>query len=109
LTELIDIAGGDPIAPPGGANYVKLTTEALVSLDPEVILDLAQAVTTPAIVAGPLKEDAGAVWADLPRVRAVRQGRVYALRDRRVIHPSQFVSETARLIATLLHPEAFPR
>jgi iron complex transport system substrate-binding protein len=109
LTELIDIAGGDPIAPPGGANYVKLTTEALVSLDPEVILDLASAVTPHVIVAGPLREDAGAVWADLPRVRAVRQGRVYALRDRTVVHPSQFVSETAHHIATLLHPEAFPK
>ena len=109
LTELIDIAGGDAIAPPGAANYVKLTTEALVSLDPEVILDLASAVTPHVIVAGPLREDAGAVWADLPRVRAVRQGRVYALRDRTVVHPSQFVSETARHIATLLHPEAFPK
>jgi iron complex transport system substrate-binding protein len=109
LTELIDIAGGDPIAPPGGANYVKLTTEALVSLDPEVILDLASAVTPHVIVAGPLREDAGAVWADLPLVRAVRQGRVYALRDRTVVHPSQFVSETARHIAALLHPEEFPK
>jgi iron complex transport system substrate-binding protein len=109
LTELIDIAGGDPIAPSGAANYVRLTTEALVSLDPEVILDLAQAVTPPAIVAGPLREEAAAVWADLPRVRAVRQGRVYAFRDRTVVHPSQFVSETARHMAMLLHPEAFPK
>ncbi|HKC10492.1 MAG TPA: helical backbone metal receptor, partial [Vicinamibacteria bacterium] len=96
LTELIDIAGGDPIAPPGQTNYVKLTTEALVSLDPEVILDLAQTVAAPAIVAGPLRENAAMVWADLPRLRAVRQGRVYSFRDRTVVHPSQFVSETAR-------------
>jgi iron complex transport system substrate-binding protein len=109
LTELIDIAGGDPIAPPGRANYVKLTTEALVSLDPEVILDLAQAVTPSVIAAGPLGEDARAVWADLPRIRAVRDGRVYTLRDRTVVHPSQFVSETAHRIAALLHPEAFPK
>jgi iron complex transport system substrate-binding protein len=108
LTELINIAGGDPIAPPGRVNYVKLTTEALVSLDPEVILDLGQSLTPSVIMAGPLGEDARVVWADLPRVRAVREGRVYAVRDRTVVHPSQFVSKTARSIASLLHPEAFP-
>jgi iron complex transport system substrate-binding protein len=109
LSELIDIAGGDPIVPPSGASYAKLTTEALLALDPDVILDLGQGVTAPVVAASRLGGDPLAAWADLPQLRAVRQRRVYALTDRAVIHPSQFVGQTAGKIAALLHPEAFSK
>ena len=56
---------------------------------------------------GGLAEDTQAVWRELPQVRAVREGRVYAVRDTSVLHPSQFVGDTARKFAELIHPEVF--
>ena len=47
------------------------------------------------------------MWAELSQVRAVREGRVHALRDASVIHPSQFVADAALKFAELIHPEAF--
>jgi ABC-type Fe3+-hydroxamate transport system substrate-binding protein len=47
------------------------------------------------------------VWRDLPELRAVREGRVYPVGDEFIPHASQFVADTAKLFAHLIHPEAF--
>jgi iron complex transport system substrate-binding protein len=108
--ELIEIAGGEPLMPPASHNYVKITTEAVVSLNPDVILDMVQAVTTPVTLLAAetkLAEDPRGVWRELANVRAVSEGQIYPLQDTLLIHPSQFVGKTARRIAEFLHPEAF--
>ncbi len=110
FADLIEIAGGQPLLPPATHNYVKITAEAVVSLNPDVILDMVQAVAAPVtLIAGNTKlaEDPSGVWRDLDNVRAVEEGRVYPLRDTQLIHPSQFVGKTARQIAEFLHLEAF--
>jgi iron complex transport system substrate-binding protein len=101
FVELIEAAGGESIAPTAESGWGKITKEAVVALDPEVIIDMVQAAQ------GKLGEDPQAVWRELPRVRAVRDGRVYPLRETSVLHPSQFVGDTARRFAELIHPEAF--
>lgn len=101
LTELIEAAGGEPIAPPAGSNYTKVSIEAVIAFDPQVIIDMVQGAK------GSLGEKTLAVWKELPDVRAVREGRVHSLRDSRAIHPSQFVGDTARLFGELIHPKAF--
>ncbi|HYY97185.1 MAG TPA: hypothetical protein VE642_01265, partial [Pyrinomonadaceae bacterium] len=58
---------------------------------------------------GGLDEDTLAVWGELSSLRAVREGRVYPLRDQTVLHPSQFVGDSARKFAELIHPEAFEK
>jgi iron complex transport system substrate-binding protein len=103
FVELIEAAGGDSIAPPAESGWGKITKEAVVALDPEVIIDMVQAAQ------GKLGEDPQAVWRELPRVRAVRNGRVHPLRETYVLHPSQFVGDTARRFAELIHPEAFAK
>lgn len=110
LVELIEMAGGRPIAPPAPMGYTRITTEAVVSFDPEVILDIVQTVSDSVSLlrgSGSLAEDPIAVWSELEDVRAVRDGRVYTIPDKFIVHPSQFVVETARRIARILHPEAF--
>jgi ABC-type Fe3+-hydroxamate transport system substrate-binding protein len=42
-------------------------------------------------------------------LRAVRDGHVYTLREETALHPSQFVGDTARRFAELIHPEAFEK
>ena len=101
LTQLIEIAGGRSIAPPAGSNYVKIGKEAVVKLNPEVIIDMVQGAK------GRFGEDPIRIWSVLKEISAVRHGRVHAVRDMFVLHPSQFVVKTAELFAKLIHPEAY--
>jgi iron complex transport system substrate-binding protein len=99
--ELISIAGGDSIAPPAEHGYGKITKEAVLTLNPEVIIDMVQGSK------GNFGEDPIAVWNELAEVRAVRDRRIYPMSDPSVIHPSQFVGHTARTFARAIHPESF--
>lgn len=103
LSELIRIAGGRAIAPPGRAGYTKISKEAIVTLDPEVIIDMVQGAK------GRLGENPIAVWRDLPGLRAVQKGRIYPMRAESVLHASQFIADTAKLFAELIHPEVFSK
>lgn len=102
LDELITIAGGESIAPVADHGWGKITKEAAVSLNPEVIIDMIQSSK------GNFGEDPLTVWQELSDVRAVRNKRIYPIRDDFAIHPSQFVGHTARVFARAIHPEAFP-
>jgi iron complex transport system substrate-binding protein len=102
IDELIEIAGGDSIAPPARTGFGQINKEAVATLDPEIIIDMAMGAKS-----ANLAEDPKEVWAELSQVRAVREGRVHVLRDASVIHPSQFVADAARKFAELIHPEAF--
>ena len=102
IDELIEIAGGDSIAPPAATGFGQINKEAVATLDPDIIIDMVQGAKD-----GRLAEDAALVWRELSQLKAVREGRVHALRDASVIHPSQFVADAARKFAELIHPEAF--
>ncbi len=102
IEQLIELAGGESIAPPASSGWGKIQKEAVVALDPDVIIDLMIHKTE-----GALAEDTLAVWRELPGLRAVREGRVHPVRDEKALHPSQFVADTARRFAEIIHPEAF--
>jgi iron complex transport system substrate-binding protein len=104
FVELIEIAGGESIAPPAANGFGQIGKEAIVTLDPDIIIDMAQSSNN-----SQLAEDPKEVWNELAQVKAVREGRVYALRDTSVLHPSQRVGDTARKFAELLHPETFKK
>ena len=101
LAELIEIAGGEVIAPNAESGYGQISKEALLALDPEIIIDIVPGAE------GSFSEDAESVWRELPQVRAVRNNRVYTVRDARTVHPSQFIAVTARRFAEIVHPEVF--
>ena len=102
IAQLIRTAGGEPVSPPSNQGWGKMQKEAVVALDPDVVLDLMMHKE-----AGNFDEDTLAVWKELPTLRAVREGRVYPVRDETVLHPSQLVGSSARRFAELIHPEAF--
>jgi iron complex transport system substrate-binding protein len=101
LDELITIAGGESIAPVAEHGYGRINKEAVLTLNPEVIIDMVQGSK------GNFGEDPVAVWNELGEVRAVRNKRIYSMTDPSVIHPSQFVGHTAQVFARALHPESF--
>jgi iron complex transport system substrate-binding protein len=104
IAQLIRIAGGEPVAPPGAERWGKIQKEAIVALDPDVILDLMMHKES-----GSFDEDTLAVWRELPTLRAVREARVYPVREETVLHPSQLVADSARRFAELIHPEVFAK
>ncbi|MSO23888.1 MAG: ABC transporter substrate-binding protein [Acidobacteria bacterium] len=101
LEELIEIAGGQSIAPADGAGYGKITKEAVLTLNPDIIIDMVQGAK------GRLAENPLAVWQELSEIRAVRHRRIYPITETSVLHPSQFVAKTARRFAKTIHPEVF--
>jgi len=101
LDELISIAGGESIAPVAEHGYGKIDKEAVLTLNPEVIIDMVQGSK------GNFGEDPVAVWNELGEVRAIRDKRIYWMTDPAVIHPSQFIGHTAGVFARALHPESF--
>jgi len=101
LDELITIAGGESIAPVAEHGYGKINKEAVLTLNPEVIIDMVQGSKEN------FGEDPVAVWNELGEIRAVRDKRIYSMSDPSVIHPSQFVGHTAQVFARALHPESF--
>jgi iron complex transport system substrate-binding protein len=104
LDELIGVAGGESIAPPAayGYGYALITKEAILSLNPDVIIEMVQGSK------GKFAENPGEVWRELAEVSAVRNGRIHSVKDPTVVHPSQFIGRTARLYAHYIHPEVFP-
>ena len=104
LDELIDVAGGESIAPPAayGYGYALITKEAILSLNPDVIIEMVQRAK------GKFAENPGEVWRELAEVNAVRNGRINSVKDLTAIHPSQFIGRTARVFAHYIHPEVFP-
>jgi iron complex transport system substrate-binding protein len=101
FAELIEIAGGESIAPPASNGFGQISKEAVVTLNPDIIFDMLQSGE------GKLAENTQEVWQELASVRAVREGRVYKLNDESMLHPSQFVGDTARKFAELIHPQTF--
>jgi iron complex transport system substrate-binding protein len=103
LAELIAIAGGKTAGAASRLGYAKISQEALLTMNPDIVLDI---MPTSQNNGGPHPE---AAWRELPEINAVRRGRVYVVREEFVPHASQMVARTAVLFARLLHPEVPPR
>ena len=100
LAELVEIAGGRCVGDRMPTGYGKISKEAVLTLAPDLIIDMVHGAK------GVLAEDPAAVWRDLPELRAVREGHVYPVRDEFLPHASQFVADTAELLARMIHPAA---
>ena len=99
LTELIEIAGGKVIVAPARTGYGKISKETVLTLNPEIIIDLMPGSK------GQYANDPHAAWRDLPELKAVQLGKVYQVKEDFVPHASQMIAKTAVLFARLLHPE----
>lgn len=98
INEIIDIAGGENIVK-NDAFSVKISKEAILSLNPEVIIEVNHERIN--------KDEALKVWDELKDVSAVKNKEVYILTDTVLLHPSQRVAQAAGTLAEILHPEVF--
>jgi iron complex transport system substrate-binding protein len=99
LADLIGIAGGKTVGGESRLGYGKLSQEALLTINPDIVLDIMPASQTNG------GADPEAAWHELPEISAVRRGRVYVVGEEFVPHDSQMIAKTAALFARLLHPE----
>jgi iron complex transport system substrate-binding protein len=97
LAELIVIAGGSVIGGTARGGYGRISKEAVLTANPDIVLDL-----MPVPQPGGSPESA---WRDLPELKAVRRGSVHLVRDEYATHDSQLIVKTAVVFAQLLHPE----
>lgn len=97
INELIEIAGGENVVK-NERFSLKLTREAILTLDPDVIIEVNHEQPDK-------EEEIVEIWNGLPEARAVRNGNVYILPTTVVLHPSQTIAEGAGVLAGVLHPE----
>jgi iron complex transport system substrate-binding protein len=106
LHDMLDAAGGDDALADVQGQNLQLSTEVLLARAPEVILEV-----HPSSDKWPAPRLAAelAVWQALPALPAVKAHRIYILADDRFVIPGPRVAEAVRLMAEVLHPDAFTR
>lgn len=96
IDEIITLSGGENVVSADRFS-IKISKEAILSLNPEVIIEVNHENIN--------KNEALKIWDGLKEVSAVKNKEFYIIADTTLLHPSQRISEGARILAEILHPE----
>lgn len=99
VTELIRVAGGDPVTAGEGGDYPRLGLEAAVARQPEVIVLASHGAGT-----GPAAAER---WQRLRSLPAVRAGRLHTVEGDLLHRYGPRVADGLAQLARAIHPEAF--
>jgi iron complex transport system substrate-binding protein len=102
LNELITQAHGINIAASTNQQWPRLSLEAAVANQPEVIID-----STMGSEEKKNETQVFGVWKNFPSLPAVRNGRLYGRRSYTLLRPGPRLAEGFEEIARLIHPERF--
>lgn len=97
LSELLQIAGAENVFDDAKALYPQVSLEEILSRNPDVIVEMAEPQK---------KEDLLRLWARESNLRAVQMHHVFTVPSELFVVPSPRVTEAARYLAHVLHPEA---
>ncbi|MBN1845616.1 MAG: ABC transporter substrate-binding protein [Sedimentisphaerales bacterium] len=101
LQELIEIAGGRNIFVDAPTGSVRISPEALLQRQPEVIIE-----PHPGEAATPDRQARWREpWQDFASIPAVRQGRLYFPTEDFLLIPGPRIGQTAERLAEMIHPE----
>ncbi len=99
--KMIELAGGENVGHHALARFPMVSTEGIMRMNPDVIVDLVSGVDTEHF----LPEETLADWQGLENVEAVRRHRIYTFnRDYSIVPGPRFIQFVEDL-ARLLHPE----
>ena len=102
LNELIRVAGGRNVMANSPVTYPKISIEAVLRLDPDVIVDMGDMAETTGVTEQHMLA-VEQVWKDQPGIRAARQGRVFAVAADIFVVPGPRVGEAAEAFSRMLH------
>ncbi|OPZ24089.1 MAG: Vitamin B12-binding protein precursor [Lentisphaerae bacterium ADurb.BinA184] len=100
-TELIRLAGGVN-AYTGSLPFPEVSSEGILSLDPDVVIDVVGDMEAEGADAARIAAD----WQTIPQLRALRNGRLHVITDEYVVIPGPRFILTLERLARVLHPEA---
>jgi iron complex transport system substrate-binding protein len=98
INEIITLIGGENVVKTDRFS-IKISKEAILSFNPEVIIEMNHENTN--------KNEALRVWNVLKEVSAIKNNEFYIITDTSLLHPSQRITEGAKILAEILHPEVF--
>lgn len=107
VEELINAAGGRNVLENTALPWPVVGKEALLSLDPDVIIDGSFIDRPDAVPSGETGTERLLPWQQLGILRAVREGRVLALEDDHMLIPGPSVGRAARRLGQIIR-RAFP-
>lgn len=102
LNELIRAAGGRNVFADAPVAYPKISLEAILRLDPDVIVDMGDMAETVGVSVAH-KRSVVQLWKDQTGIRAAQQDRVYAVAADIFVVPGPRVSEAAEAFSRMLH------
>ncbi len=102
LDDLLKLAGGANAAGKLNRRYPQIDREMLVSLRPQVIIQLLPGASPQA------KQQASAFWARVPQIPAVQNGRVCTIDNWYALLPGWHVTDLAEKFEQCLHPSTQP-
>ena len=101
INELITIAGGKNVIENNRLS-VKITKEAIFSLDPDIIIEVNHDRS--------LKmEEILNVWKTYDEIRAVKNDKVYIISSTNLLHPSQRVVASLKELLSIIQPEIYSK
>jgi len=102
LNELIAIAGGRNALVDSLVTYPRISVEAVLRIDPDVIVDMGDMAQTVGVTETH-KQDVVKLWQKQSDLKAVASGRVYAVAADIFVVPGPRVAEAAEAFAKMLH------
>jgi iron complex transport system substrate-binding protein len=107
LNELMRIAGGENVFQDAAIGYAKIGLEEVLARNPDVIVDMGEMAQTVGIT-DRQKQAVAALWRRYPTLKAVQNNQVFAVASDIFVVPGPRVTEAARELVRILHPEAAP-
>jgi iron complex transport system substrate-binding protein len=98
---MIELAGGQNAFQGKGVRFPVVSSEGILRMDPEVIIDMVAGMTH----ARPDEKTLKADWQQVAQVDAVRNGRVYVVEEPYAFVPGPRVVLLVERLARLIHPE----
>ncbi len=102
FSDVVELAGGQNALGETHVSYPRLSTEGILKINPDVIVDLIPDFKEKKLSIEQIKSE----WEDVKRTDAVKNGRVYVLGSDYVVIPGPRIFLLVEEVAKLLHPGA---
>jgi iron complex transport system substrate-binding protein len=102
LHDIATIAGGSNVLASTALEYPRISMETVISLAPDVIVDVGEMGESPA-ESDRRRQITEGLWRSQTLVKAVREGGVHAVHDEAFVVPGPRIVEVARMLARWLH------